>query len=85
MTREELKKGKWYKDDEGDFIKFDRFNKSLTVCSAYVFKANYGEYREREFSLSKIRTYEPMTIDEMKKHLPEHEWWTESNELFPIY
>lgn len=84
--KEKYIKGKWYKDKDGDFIKFSEFDEygdvEFTAC------VQYDEYASRSCGWDRDAFPEctPMTIEEMKEHLPEHEWWSEnSNEMFPIY
>lgn len=88
MTKKEKNKyevGKWYKDQDGDFVKFSRFEDSWLGFTAEVVNGMYSEF-EGGWGETQFPKCIPMTIDEMKKYLPEHEWWTEhSNELFPIY
>lgn len=79
--------GKWYKDMDGDFHKFKEFFNGDTI---YVTATVYdGEYELGNNSCG-VGYFNneciPMTIEEMKEYLPEHEWWAEpNNDLFPIY
>jgi len=88
MKANELIKGNWYKDNEGDFIKFNYCDDNIHI-SQRLFLSQLQTYRNETFTLNKEKyTYEPMTIEEMKEHLPESEWWVEEQKtvnLFPIY
>lgn len=89
MNTEEKTKyieGKWYKDKDGDFIKFKQFDKDGNLdYTAKVTNKTYVESNGGWFS----RVFPeciPMTIDEMKQFLPKRIWWDEnSKELFPMY
>ena len=87
MDITEFKKGKWYKDNEGDFIKFDYYDAGYICGSAKIFVSQDKKYEKETTSLTFSKyTFNPMSIEEMKKHLPESEWWVEeTNDLFPIY
>ena len=82
-------KGKWYKDKEGDFIKFNGFDR----IGDFKYTARVSRYGVKyyvEMKHIRSRGYfsicNPMTIEEMKQNLPESEWWSEqSSELFPIF
>lgn len=81
-------KGKWYKDNEGDFIKFEKFSNDDTfLTSAHIFVSRHGEYSDgQHYLIASKYSHVPMTIEEMKKYLPEEEWWVaSSNDLFPIF
>jgi hypothetical protein len=89
MEQEEKDKfevGKWYKDRDGDFVKFEGFNCNYLEFTSKVRKGNYCN-EESEWNVTAFTNgCVPMTIEEMKKHLPESEWWVEKiSELFPIY
>jgi hypothetical protein len=87
MDITDFKKGKWYKDDEGDFIKFDYYDDGFIYNSARIYVSQGKKYEKEPTILTFSRyTYSPMSIEEMKKHLPEEECWVEeTNDLFPIY
>ena len=87
MDITDFKKGKWYKDNEGDFIKFYDYDAGYIYGSARIYLSQGKKYENDVSSLTFSRnTFSPMSIEEMKKHLPEREWWVEqSNDLFPIY
>ncbi len=87
MDITEFKKGKWYKDNEGDFIKFDCHDSINIYGTAKVYKSQGKKYENDVISLTFSRyTFSPMSIEEMKQHLPESEWWEETaSDLFPIY
>jgi hypothetical protein len=88
-TRNKFVIGNWYKDDTGDFIKFNGFNEdSGYEYVKYSACVSYRDYylEDDEWSIEVFENCTPMTIDEMKAFLPEEEWWvTPSNDLFPIY
>jgi hypothetical protein len=80
-----FEKGEWYKDRDGDFIKFLKFSGRFVDFTAKVrngiYRNGYGSWSE-----NMIEMCIPMTIEEMKEHLPESEWWVKfNNDLFPIY
>lgn len=77
--------GKWYKDKDGDFIKFYKFDDNFVDFVAKVRDGKY-DYVSGHWNKNVFTKCIPMTIDEMKQYLPEREWWVEpNNELFPIY
>ena len=83
--KDKFEVGKWYKDRDGDFIKFllftDRHVDFTARVQNYTYSNMAGSWNEHA-----VVVCTPMTIEEMKQYLPEEEWWTEtSNELFPIY
>ena len=82
--------GKWYKDRDKDFVKFKEFEGDYLKFTAYV---RYEEYNSAEgaWTVSSFPKCIPMSINEMKRFLPESEWWdkkqtqNKQSELFPIY
>lgn len=84
--KEKYIKGTWYKDRDGDFIKFDGFDEGGDVkLTAAVLDGECEKYNDTWDSAVFPKCI-PMTMEEMKEYLPEEEWWIEpSNELFPIY
>ncbi len=85
-VRELFEKDTWYRDIEGDFHKFKRFDDDTIHYSATVMSKKYI----KENSCFGVGYFGnlcmPMSIDEMKMYLPEEEWWViPSNDLFPIY
>jgi hypothetical protein len=80
--------GNWYKDEDGDFIKFNGFDEDLEYVkySACIAGTDYHTY-EDDWAIECLGDQcIPMTIDEMKEYLPEEEWWIKpTNEMFPIY
>ena len=87
VVKKQFVLGKWYKDKDGDFHKFKSLgDNDIINVTATVFDGEYEcgsnccgvGYFNNQCIL--------MTIEEMKEHLPEHEWWSEpSDNLFPIY
>lgn len=70
-------KGKWYKDNDGWFHKFLRFDNDMIMLSATVYDGQYvdnGTFCGVGYFNNKCT---PMTITEMKQYLPEKEWWVE--------
>ena len=79
-------KGKWYKDNTGDFIKFKKFERDGDIYfTAYVEKGVFNDYNGSWLS-KYFNKCVPMTVEEMGYYLPESEWWEEVNsDMFPIY
>ena len=89
MIQEEKDKfqvGKWYKDNTDDFIKFKEFERDGDISfTANVRKGVFNDYID-SWMIKYFSECVPMTIEEMKEHLPESEWWEETtSDLFPIY
>ena len=89
FTAEQLEIGKWYKDNEKDFIKVSEVSLASNTIRANkrIFLSQQQPYSVESVSLTADKyTFEPMSVKDMKKHLPESEWWVEeTSDLFPIY
>jgi hypothetical protein len=75
MTQEEEDKfqvGKWYKDAYSDFIKFNGFSGEQIDFTARIRNGEYWR-AESSWNTHSFNVCTPMTIDEMKRHLPESE------------
>jgi len=90
-VKNQFQYGRWYVDSEGDFHKFDfhkfdKFDGTTMVTLGCIIK---GEFKYGDNCLG-VGYFKNkcilMTLDDMKKHLPQEEWWIDpSNEFFPIY
>ena len=89
LTAEQLEIGKWYEDNEKDFIKIGKVDLASNTIRVdkRIFLSQLQTYRAESSSLTADNyTFQPMSITDMKNHLPESEWWVEeTNDLFPIY
>lgn len=88
-TKNKFVIGNWYKDEDGDFIKFNGFNEDIDPVYVMYNACVAGDEYYLENDQWSIEVFEdciPMTIDEMKEYLPEEEWWIKpTNDMFPIY
>ena len=89
LTAEQLEIGKWYKDNEKDFIKVSEGSLASNTIRANkrIFLSQLQTYRAELVSLTADKyTFQPMSITDMEQYLPKSEWWVEeTNDLFPIY
>jgi hypothetical protein len=89
LTAEQLEIGKWYKDNEKDFIKVIEVSLASNTIRVdkRIFLSQLQTYRAELVSLTADKyTFQPMSITDMKNHLPVSEWWVEeTSDLFPIY
>lgn len=91
-VKDQFERGRWYVDSDGEFHKFDRFSDTDNYGDTTMYTSRCyidGEFGYSDDSLcfgyfdNKCTL---MTLDDMKKYLPEDEWWVEpNNEFFPIY
>ncbi len=86
--RDQFQVGEWYKDRDGDFVKFKEFSERYLGFTARVRNGEYwkdaSEWNVDAFTNGCVT----MTTEEMKRFLPKSEWWEEKPKaigLFPIY
>lgn len=78
--------GKWYIDQEGDFIRVTSYSPNYVNSDAHLFKSRgYCFVVTAHESPRNKYQFRLATGEEIIKYLPESEWQLINSELFPIF
>lgn len=78
--------GKWYIDQEGDFIRVTGYDENYVNSDAHLFRSRgFGYVVHHHESPRNKYQFRLATGEEIIKCLPESEWQINNLELFPIF